>query len=670
MLRVIRSLHRLICGRKEQKLWAPALLFRRPIRSALTVLPSAVMCALAFSRPAFCQHWQRLGPPGGMVISLAAAFDGTVYLGTPDGHVFASRDRGGHWELRGRAGDRLDAVVQRIVVDTRNPNRMLAAVWFRDSRAGGVFESADGAKTWKLAGLGSEAVRALEQSASDAAVWMAGTRSGVFRSTDDAKSWQRITPVEDPELQNIDSLAIDPRDPQTVYVGTYHLPWKTTDGGNNWHSISAGMIDDSDVMSLRIDAQNPQRIFSSACSGIYRSEDGGALWTKLAGIPYSSRRTQQIVQDPGDAQTLYAATTEGLWMTSYSGETWKRVTARDTDANAAVVLPASEGPILLAGTSAQGILRSENGGTAFVEANGGFAHRVVTAAAKAAAGREVLIQTERGPAPVYSGDGGTTWTPIQATDARKPVRKIFFASGTWWAAFFDGGVGEFDSRFERWRDVPFREVKTLASDRRSGNRRAITLLRKPSVDFLVASGLGLVATSRDALWILDEKKREFRKTTSTGLPSPVTYLSPGRDGSLLAIAAGELWSSEGAGAWKRLEPPARAAGLLWIRGGSGYDPEMLLGTQGGIFAREKNAWRLLSRGLPSIPSTAGACAESHCLVAMSNGGLYQSEESLETWRRVDSDGERGKVSEILVDENGGFLVASEQEGMLRFVSRE
>jgi len=307
------------------------------------------MCALAFSRPAFCQHWQRLGPPGGMVISLAAAFDGTVYLGTPDGHVFASRDRGGHWELRGRAGDRLDAVVQRIVVDSRNPNRMLAAVWFRDSRAGGVFESADGAKTWKLAGLGSEAVRALEQSASDAAVWMAGTRSGVFRSTDDAKSWQRITPVEDPELQNIDSLAIDPRDPQTVYVGTYHLPWKTTDGGKNWHSISAGMIDDSDVMSLRIDAQNPQRIFSSACSGIYRSEDGGALWTKLAGIPYSSRRTQQIVQDPGDAQALYAATTEGLWMTSDSGETWNCRTSIRSPSTRATRKPSTSEPITCRG---------------------------------------------------------------------------------------------------------------------------------------------------------------------------------------------------------------------------------------------------------------------------------------------------------------------------------
>src|SRR5262249_1423881 len=134
-------------------------------------------------------------------------------------------------------------------------------------------------------------------------------------------------------------------------------------------------------------------------------------------------------QDPGDAQTLYAATTEGLWLTSDSGETWKRVTPRDTDANAAVLLPAREGPILLVGTSAQGILRSENGGTAFVESNGGFAHRVLSAAAKAADGREVLVQTEGSPAPVYSGDGGTTWTPMPATDPRKPEGRSFSLPG-------------------------------------------------------------------------------------------------------------------------------------------------------------------------------------------------------------------------------------------------
>jgi hypothetical protein len=97
---------------------------------------------------------------------------------------------------------------------------------------------------------------------------------------------------------------------------------------------------------------------------------------------------------------------------------------------------------------------------------------------------------------------------------------------------------------------------------------------------------------------------------------------------------------------------------------------MLLATQSGVFAREKDAWRLLASGLPAIPALAAACAESHCLVAMSNGGLYQSDPSLATWRRVDSAGERSKVSEILAEGKGTFLIGSEQEGMLRLLPEE
>ena len=145
---------------------------------------------------------------------------------------------------------------------------------------------------------------------------MAGTRSGVFPAVDDARSWQRITRADDPELQNIDSLAIDPTNPEIIYVGTYHLPWKTLDGGKTCSSIASRVIDDSDVMSLHIDAKNPRCIFSSACSGIYRSDDAGLSWTKLQGVPFASRRTQQIIQDTKNPGTLYAAATQGLWRTS------------------------------------------------------------------------------------------------------------------------------------------------------------------------------------------------------------------------------------------------------------------------------------------------------------------------------------------------------------------
>jgi len=40
-----------------------------------------------------------------------------LFLGTPDGHIFFSADAAQHWELRGRVTPRLDAVVQRLLVE-------------------------------------------------------------------------------------------------------------------------------------------------------------------------------------------------------------------------------------------------------------------------------------------------------------------------------------------------------------------------------------------------------------------------------------------------------------------------------------------------------------------------------------------------------------------------
>jgi len=666
MLRVIRSFSELICGLGELVFSGPAFFLRFRIRGTANVALTVLMTSLTVVAPVFGQRWERLGPPGGMATSLAAASDGTAYLGTPDGHIFASTDSGEHWELRGRAGGRLDVVVQRIVPDSRSARRLLAAVWFRNSPAGGVFESIDGAKTWKLAGLGDEAVRALEQSASDPNVWIAGTRSGVFCSADDGKTWQRITRADDPELQNIDSLAIDPRDAHAVYVGTYHLPWKTTDGGKTWNSISEGMIDDSDIMSLLIDANDPRRIFSSACSGIYRSENGGAAWTKLQGIPYSSRRTQQIVQDPTDSQTLYAATTEGLWMTSDYGETWKRITSRDTDVNGVVVLPEGKEKTILAGTSGQGILRSVDGGKSFAASNEGFSHRVIAAlAVNAQDPRKLLTRVEGyGSKLLVSDDAGRSWSELGGKAPQESVDQIFSSPEGWWAASNGGGLARFDSNTRVWRTVLFREAipfqKTRAAGRRSSVRTVV-----PRVNALVQTGGKLLVATDKGLWELDAGRMEFRRVAAKALPSTVSYLSATEAGVLLAIAEGQLWWQEFGSEWRPFTTlPSNATGLLWFEEDRLQPKQWLLGTQGGVFVRKTGEeWRLVGNGLPAIASAAPAFAGSRCVVAMSNGGLYESSDGLKSWVRVDTDSERGRVSEVFSSVRG-FVVGSEQEGLL------
>ena len=614
------------------------------------------------------ETWERSGPPGGTVISLTAAADGTVYLGTPDGHVFRSVDRGEHWELRGRAGGRPDGVVQQIVPDAADHRRVLAAVWFRSSAGGGVFESPDGGQHWRLAGLTGEAVRTLEQSPSKPSVWLAGTRSGVFRSTDDARSWQRITPANDPELQNVDSLAVDPEDPETIYVGTYHLPWKTVDGGKTWNSIGSGMIDDSDIMSLRIDAQNRQRIFSSACSGIYRSEDAGLSWTKLQGIPYSSRRTQQIVQDPANPQTLYAATTEGLWMTGDYGETWKRVSSREMNAYAVAVLPAPKGREVLAGVAAEGVLRSEDGGQSFASWNGGFSHRVLFALGSDPADRAHLLARVEGFAGtlVETRDAGKSWARLSAPT--RTVLRVFGSLEGWWVSFAEGGLARFDASAGSWRESPFRERPADARGR-TGSRylqgsRAAKL--SPRVTAFLENGQEIIVSTEDGLWRKEPGGNEFRRLPADGLPPAVSFLGRASPDALLAIARNELWTSAGGPGWKRLASPLGAGALLWVLDSPAKGAAVRwLGTERGVFISESGSeWRLVSNGLPPIASEPPAFNASTGLVAMSNGGLYESSDGGSSWRRVDRDSEQGGVGVVVPESSGGFGIASYSEGLL------
>jgi len=199
-------------------------------------------------------------------------------------------------------------------------------------------------------------------------------------------------------LRNVDSLAVDPLQPDLIYAGAYHLPWKTTDGGKTWKSIAAGLIDDSDIMSLRVDAANPARVYLSACSGIYRSDNRGEQWTKLQGIPYAARRTQAVVQDPANPLVLYAATTEGLWVTRDAGESWERTTPKEWVINGVAVLPAgrSGAARMLLGTEAQGVLASEDSGKNFIASNHGFTHPVV----------QLLVGGTR---PARGGSFSRTW---------------------------------------------------------------------------------------------------------------------------------------------------------------------------------------------------------------------------------------------------------------------
>ena len=168
------------------------------------------------------------------------------------------------------------------------------------------------------------------------------------------------------------------------YAGTWHLPWKTTDGGSTWQNIKEGIIEDSDVFSIIIDPTHPNIVFASACSGIYKSLNAGAQFkggvglNQAQGIPSTARRTRKLVEDPKNPDTVYGGTTEGLYRTLDGGVQWSRMTDADIIVNDVWVDPSNTDHVLIA-TDHGGVLASDDAGVSFHASNGGFSARQVSA---------------------------------------------------------------------------------------------------------------------------------------------------------------------------------------------------------------------------------------------------------------------------------------------------
>jgi photosystem II stability/assembly factor-like uncharacterized protein len=642
-----------------------------------------ILFALTLVLTSGAQQWERLGPQGGMVVSLDANVSGTLYLGTADGHVFAGNDDASRWQLRGRVGNRPDAVVTRLVVDGQDPNHLLAAVWYRQAAEnGGVFRSDDGGRTWRSSGLDGEAVRALEAAPSNSAELLAGTRTGVFRSLDRGVSWQRISPAGDPELRNVDSIAIDPRDPDVIYAGTYHLPWRTKDGGKGWEPVVRGIIDDSDIMSLRLDATNPDRLYMSACSGIYRSENQGAEWTKLQGIPYAARRTQTIVQDSRNPQVFYAGTTEGAWVTRDAGETWARITPKDWVVNAVGVLPSPSGsPTRVVMGTESGIQVSDDNGETFAVSNVGFTHVVVKQLTAGFNGHDGLLSLvqRNGWELLESTDRGRSWASIPLAEAKSmpaalnpdQIQELYGSPWGWLLRMADGSLWVQERATKAWHPWRLRFSPLARAPRAKASSAKPTAPQTVSLaptgkalafanDFaLVASPSGLLRCAESGI---------CTSLTAFAEPGPASVVWSSADGSqIAAIQDGKFAFSEDAGqsaSWGDL--PVAAPQALWISSAPSGVPTLMLGTAAGLFLSvDRGAnWLPSTNGLPSGRMEAWLAGERFWLVAERSGGVYLSLNRGASWSRIDQDSERGQFAAFVLLNEISVLAGSHSEGLL------
>lgn len=616
--------------------------------------------------------WRIAGPFGGTATSLAVDPTNSKVLlaGAVDSLLFQSTDAGDSWNLLPFPKRNLSEVTT-IVVDPSDGSHYLAGMVAADG--GGMFESQDAGKSWTPVKEIHFGVRAIAVAPSQPARFVAGTYRGVQLSDDSGKTWKRISEVENQEMAVVTAIAIDAKDPNIIYAGTSHLPWKTLDGGKTWTSIHTGMIDDSDVFSIYVDPAAPTTIFASACSGIYTSDDRGDLWHKLMGIPNTSRRTHIVREDPGSTGSIYAGTTMGLFMSPNRGTTWRNLTP--TQVNWLTFDPAREQNMYLA-LEYEGVGKSDNGGDNIRLINNGFVDRSISSVT-VSGNNLVAIETQEGESTgiFTSHDKGESWTQSRNTKGLSGVhlktiagspdndRVLIGASPHQVYKSMDAGL--------TWKVAPIRLVitpptppetpaakKPVKKPAHSRSKTAVQarvvhpvkpkpIIREVSVSevsglysnkkgtnlvFFAATDLGLLR-SEDAAehWTLLEVPKS---TAVTAL-----YSSAKAEGMLIAKAASGLYLSKDLGDhWTELPFPLPTADVNDVAVPSNPENPVLVATRVGLYASadEGTKWSTKMSGLPATNTvnTVVYVRDSGAAYAVQYGHLYGTKDGGASWSEV------------------------------------
>ena len=149
---------------------------------------------------------------------------------------------------------------------------------------------------------------------------------GVWKTIDAGRTWFPI--FDDQPVASIGALAVAPSAPDVIYVGSGESTlrdsvgfgdgvYKSTDAGRTWTHL--GLAETQHIGKIAVDPKNPDVVFVAAIGhlyaanpdrGLFRSRDGGRTWQKVLYMDENVGAVEVVI-DPTDARVVYA----GLWNT-------------------------------------------------------------------------------------------------------------------------------------------------------------------------------------------------------------------------------------------------------------------------------------------------------------------------------------------------------------------
>ena len=254
-----------------------------------------------------------------------------------------------------------------------------------------------------------------------------GTASGgVWKSTDGGTTFR---PKFDKQpVQSIGALALNPNDPDQIWVGTGEAwtrnsvsvgdgVYRSTDGGESWKHV--GLPNSERIVKLSVDPRNGEtalacvtgKLWSDSTErGVYRTADGGKTWTQVLKGGNASTGCGGMSVDAKNPDVMFAS----LWDFRRKGWTFRS---------------GGEGPEAASGS---GLYRSADGGKTWKEVTGGGLPakpygRIAVAVAPSNSSAVYAFVESTKSALYRSDDGGKTWD--RRDDSQMMVwRPFYFAN--------------------------------------------------------------------------------------------------------------------------------------------------------------------------------------------------------------------------------------------------
>jgi photosystem II stability/assembly factor-like uncharacterized protein len=226
-----------------------------------------------------------------------------------------------------------------------------------------------------------------------------------------------------PDGGNIVALALDPRQPATLYALPYEYPdsphvFMTTNGGGFWTTV--GQLPDYGVTALVADPHQSDYLYGLTSTGVWRSTNAGASWDNYTLPAYATK----LAADPLVPGRLFVSGYEyssyyspAVMISTDYGRSWSVTTvgSETTYAYCVEFDPVDTGTAYVGCTYGL-VYKTTDGGAHWTSASGGLPANATFEDVAVNPGNPAIVMAAASNGVYRSTDAGASWAAVSGID--------------------------------------------------------------------------------------------------------------------------------------------------------------------------------------------------------------------------------------------------------------